>query len=81
MEAIYMGKKPIKARIGDVVMSPANVRGIVIGVDGTSVRILGIATSKVTGDTTVLQPTWIHDYPASQCTYLENQTLNCPPDT
>ena len=80
MEAIYMGKEPIVARIGDVVVVPNNMRGIVIAVDGTFVRVLGIVTSKVTGDTTVLEPRLIHDCPASQCTYLEKQTLNYPPN-
>lgn len=76
MEATYMGEKAIAAGIGDVVMAPGNVRGIVIAVDGPSVKFLGIGTSKVTGDTFVLSPRYIHDYPASECHNMEKQMLN-----
>ena len=74
MEPLYMGDRHIKARIGDVVIGPGDVRGIVIGMNGTFVKLLAIGTSKETGDTVVLR--YVHDYPASQCTYLEKQTLN-----
>ena len=76
MEAIYMNKKPIVAGVGDVVMTPGNVRGIVIVVDGIQVRVLAIATKKETGETFVLTPRFIHEYPASECYYMENQMLN-----
>ncbi len=77
MDAIYMNDgKQIKAGIGDVVMAPGNMRGIVIGVKGTFVTVLGIGTSMETGDTFVLSPRFIHDYPASECIYMEKQTLN-----
>ncbi len=76
MVANYMGEKAIAASVGDVVISPGNVRGIVIAVKGTFVSVLGIGTSKETGDTFVLNPPYIHECPASQCCYLEKQTLN-----
>lgn len=76
MEATYIGEKPIAARVGDVVMAPGNIRGIVIAVNGTFVKVLGIGTSKVTGDTFVLPQRYVHDYLASQCHYMEKQTLN-----
>jgi len=70
----YTGDKQIKARIGDVVMTPGDVRGIAI--ESTFVKVLAIGTSKETGDTFVLPQRHVHDYPASQCMYLEKQTLN-----
>ena len=76
VEPTCMGDKQIKARIGDVVMAPGNMRGIVIGMDGTFVKVLGIGTSKETGDTFVLPQRFVHDYLASQCMYLEKQTWN-----
>ena len=76
MVATYAGERAITARIGDVVMSPGNVRGIVIGVKGTFVTVLGIGTSKETGDTFVLPQRYVHDFPASECGYMEKQTLN-----
>ena len=51
MEPLYMGDRHIKARIGDVVIGPGDVRGIVIGMNGTFVKVLAIGTSKETGDT------------------------------
>jgi hypothetical protein len=51
MKATYMGGKQ-EARVGDVV-SVNNMRGIVISVDGMVVSVLGIGTSKETGDTFV----------------------------
>jgi hypothetical protein len=63
------------AKIGHVVMTnPGAVRAIVIGINGTFVKVLGIGTHKDTGDTVVLD--WVHDMPASQCVLLEKQTLN-----
>jgi hypothetical protein len=76
VEAIYMNETKVVARVGDVVMAPGNMRGIVIGVNGTFVKILGIGTSKETGDTFVLPQRYVHDYPASDCHYIERQTLN-----
>jgi hypothetical protein len=74
MDAIYMNDgKQIKAGIGDVVMAPGNMRGIVIGVKGTFVTVLGIGTSMETEDTFVLSPRFIHDYPASECIYREGR--------
>ena len=64
----YQGaNRGCRSRSGDV-------RGIVIGMNGTFVKVLAIGTSKETGDTVVLR--YVHDYPASQCMYLEKQTLN-----
>jgi hypothetical protein len=73
MQAIYAGGK--RARIGDVVMAPGNLRGIVIAITGTFVLVLAIGTSE-TGDAVVLTPHCICDFPASDCSYLEKQTLN-----
>jgi hypothetical protein len=76
MDAIYMGEKHIAARVGDVVMAPGNMRGIVIAVKGISVTVLGFGTSKDTGDTFILPQRFVHDYPASECHYMEKQILN-----
>jgi hypothetical protein len=76
MDATYMGDKATVARMGDVVMAPGNIRGIVIAVKGTFVTVLAIATSKETGETFVLTPRYIHDFPASDCSYMEKQTLS-----
>jgi hypothetical protein len=76
LDAIYMGDKNIVARVGDVVMSPGNVRGIVIAIKGTFVTVLAIGTSKETGKTFVLPQRHIHDHPASMCHYMEEQILN-----
>ena len=74
MKAIYMdGKRD--ARIGDVV-SVNNMRGIVIAIDGTFVDVLGIGTSKETGDTFVLPQRHIETLPANRCHYMEKQVLN-----
>jgi hypothetical protein len=71
-----MGEKKIKARVGDVVMGQGSVRGIVIGLEGTFVKVLAIGTSKETGDTFVLPQRHVDKIPASQCFYMEKQTLN-----
>src|SRR5258708_5129701 len=76
MAATYMGEKAIAASVGDIVMAPGNVRAIVIAVNEASVKVLGIGTDINTGDTFVLPPPYIHDYPASQCHYMEKQILN-----
>ena len=74
MEPTYMNGKGV-AKIGHVVMtSPGTVRAIVIGINGTFVKVLGIGTHKDTGDIVVLD--WVHDMPASQCVLLDKQTLN-----
>ena len=83
MEATYMGDegkgdKAVVVRIGDVVMSPGNVRAIVIAVKGPSVTVLGIGTSKTTGDTFVLPQRYVKDFSASECFYMERQLLNAP---
>jgi|GEM_PF-2594763 len=79
MKAIYMhtpDEEERVASVGDVVMIPGDVRGIVIAVNGTFIKVLAIGTSTETGDTFVLTPRYIHDFPASDCGYLEKQTLN-----
>ena len=76
MEATYMGENPTKARVGDVVMAPGNIRGIVIALKGTFVTVLGIGTNMETGDTFVLEHRYVHDFPASECYYMEKQLLN-----
>lgn len=76
LEAAYSNNPKVLARISDVVMAPGNVRAIVIGIDGTFIKVLGIATSKETGETFVLKPRWIHDCPATECYYMDKQTLN-----
>jgi hypothetical protein len=75
MDAVYMGPENQKASIGDVVMTTGDVRAIVIGVKGSFVKILGIATKMDTGVTFVLNPRLIQELPASECRYLEKQTL------
>ena len=74
MDTIYQDRKT-KARIGDVVMVPGDMRGIVIAIKGTFVTVLGIGTKKDTGETFVLPQRYVHDFPASECHYLEKQTL------
>ena len=69
-----MGGKQ-EARFGDVV-SVKNMRGIVISVDGMVVSVLGIGTSKETGDTFVLPQRQIEKLPASGCHFMEKQILN-----
>ena len=80
MEAVYMvghDNHERVAAIGDVVMAPGNLRGIVIGVKATFVTVLAIApTNKETGETFVLAPRYVHDFPASDCYYLETQTFD-----
>lgn len=75
----YDNKEKTLVRIGDVVMVPGNIRAIVIGIEGTLVKILGIGTSKVTGETFVLQQRYVHDFPVSECYYMEKQTLSLEP--
>ena len=74
MKATYMGSQQ-EARVGDVV-SVGAMRGIVIALDGTMVSVLGIGTSKETGDTFVLPQRHVETLPASGCHYLEKQILN-----
>jgi hypothetical protein len=74
MKATYMGGKQ-EARVGDVVMVHT-LRGIVISLDGTMVSVLGIGTSKETGDTFVLPQRHIEKLPASGCHFIEKQILN-----
>jgi hypothetical protein len=76
VEAMYMGDKKIVAGVGDVVMAPGSIRGIVIAVNGTFVKFLAIGTKLATGETFVLTPRFIHDFPAGECHYLEKQLLN-----
>jgi hypothetical protein len=82
LKARYMGSER-EAMIGDVVIGPGSApsRAIVIAVNGTFVKILGIGTNP-DGETFVLpHPSmrahrWIHDCPAGECHYLEKQTLS-----
>lgn len=76
MDATYMGDEKRPAHIGDVVMSHGNLRAIVIDVKASFVKILGIATDMKTGETFVLSPRVIQEVPASECFYLQKQTLN-----
>ncbi len=76
LEAAYSNDPKVIARIGDVVMGPGDVRAIVIAIDGTFVTILGIGTSKDTGETFVLSSRWTDKCPADRCYYLEKQTLS-----
>lgn len=72
----YGGDEKRVPQIGDVVMVPGNIRAIVIGIPGTFVKILAIGTRKETGETFVLQPTFVHDFPVSECIYMKKQTLS-----
>ena len=67
MEPLYMNGKGV-AKVGDVVMSPGHVRGVVIAIDGTFVKVRGIATHKETGEKIILD--YVHDLPASECVFL-----------
>ncbi len=60
------------AKIGHVVMTPGHVRAVVIGIQGTSVKVHGFGTHKETGEIVILN--WVHELPASECVLLENQT-------
>jgi len=64
-----------KAGIGNVVMIGGTTRCIVIDVDGTFVKVLGFGTNMETGVTAILSPRYIDRLPASECSYLEKQTL------
>lgn len=75
MDLVYDDGKTTP-RVGDVVTAPGNMRGIVIGIKEPFVTVLGIGTSKDTGDTFVLPQRYVHDFPARDCTYREKQTLN-----
>ncbi len=75
MDAIYMDGKT-KARIGDVVMTRGQMRGITIAVEETFVRVLGTGTDVNTGVTIVLPTRYVEHCPASECHYLEKQTLS-----
>jgi len=72
----YSDEEKTVVRIGDVVMAPGGMRGIVIGINGGFVKVLGIGTSKETGDTFILPERFVHDFPASDCMYMKKQTLN-----
>jgi len=75
MDSVYNDRKT-KPRVGDVVMAPGTIRGIVIEVNGTFVKILGIATSIETGETFVLPQRYVEEFPSGDCMYMEKQTLN-----
>jgi hypothetical protein len=74
MKPTYMDGKT-EARIGDVVRVNT-MRGIVIAVNGTTVKVLGIGTDRTSGDTFVLPQRHVEELPASGCHYLEKQVLN-----
>lgn len=76
MEAAYSNDSKVLARIGDVVMGPGQIRAIVIAIEGTFVTILGVGTNMDTGETAVLPSRWKHKCPASECYFLEKQTLS-----
>jgi hypothetical protein len=67
-----------KPSVGDVVMAPGMIRGIVVEVKAVSVRILGIATDKATLNTFVLKPRFVQDSPIGDCMYMQPQHLNFP---
>jgi hypothetical protein len=76
MEPVYANRdRKIVAGIGDVVMAPGNLRGIVIGISGTFIKVIVIASKKETGETVVLTPRFISEFSARDCLYLEKQTL------
>ena len=54
----YMNQKGV-TKLGDIVMGPGNIRGIVIAVRGTFVKIVGIGVKKEPGEVVVLQ--WVTD--------------------
>jgi hypothetical protein len=72
----YDNAQKTVVQIGDVVMAPGNIRGIVIGIQRAFVTVFAIGTNMKTGETFVLTPRYIHDFPASDCMYLEKQTLS-----
>jgi hypothetical protein len=73
LEPTYMNGKGV-AQVGHVVMTPGNVRAVVIGIEGTFVQVHGFGTHKETGDIVVLN--WVHNLPASECVLLDDQTLS-----
>ena len=80
-KAMYAGDKLIEARVGDVVEGPRCMRAIVIGVNGTFVKLLGIETNEIGNTVVASDPSnksrrWIQDSPAGECRYLEKQTFN-----
>jgi hypothetical protein len=72
----YVNEEKTVVRIGDVVMAPGSMRGIVIGFKGGLVTVLGIGTRIETGETFVLPQRFVHDYPVGECTYLKKQMLS-----
>ena len=66
MEPLYMNDRGI-AKVGNIVMMPGYVRGVVIAVKGTFVRIRAFGY-KDTGEKVWLN--FVHDFPASQCVFL-----------
>ncbi len=65
----------IVARVGDVVSAPGMIRGITIAVADQRVTVLAIGTDD-NSNTFVLPQRYVHDFPASECRYLDKQTLN-----
>ena len=63
-------------QLGDVVMAPGGMRGIVFGIEGIVLKVLGIGRSNDSGDMIVLSPRAVHEYPASACSYLPKQILD-----
>ena len=65
----YMNEKGI-AKLGDVVSGPGNVRGRIVAIRGTFVKVVGIGEDPETGET-VVRP-WVTDCPASECVLQEH---------
>jgi hypothetical protein len=81
--AVYGDESKTEAKIGDMVMMPGSVRGIVSAIEGTFVTVIGIGTDLQTGATFVLpgpaagrDARFIKSVPASDCVLLEKQLFN-----
>jgi hypothetical protein len=72
LEPSYMNGKGI-AKKGHIVMTPGYVRALVVGINGTFLKVHGFATHVETGELVILE--WVHDLPASDCVLLEDQAL------
>ena len=72
----YNNEAKTAVQIGDVVMAPGSMRGIVIAINGLFVTVLGIGTRVETGETFVLPQRYVHDFPVSDCSYMPKQTLS-----
>ncbi len=77
VEAIYMGKDAIRARVGDEVSGPGDVRGTVIRVHGSFVDVLSTGTGRETADAFVLPQRLVQCLGASRCICIKKQTFDC----